>query len=451
MSGLDLIIANGTVIDPESKTSAQMNLGIKAGKIAYLGKDLPQCSRIIDVHDYIVTPGFIDIHAHEDIYVETGKDFYPLPVETAKALLHTGVTTMVGGNCGLGVFPTGPFLEKAQKSSLSCNYVSLIGYITLREMLGIDKYVSATAEQINKMAEMVKEGLSEGALGVSFGLQYAPGISLQEFIEISKIVKEHDKLVAVHMRYDYPAKAWETVQEVITVAQKTGVRIQISNLAANVYGGDNLDKVLALLRSCNERGLDVRADTYPYNAWATSLKSSVFDDGVENFNFNLEDIEILTGPHAEKRCTAKLFSELRESREDTMVACHNAIPQNDLEKCLISPLVSICSDGQLYRDEHGNIKGHPRSAGSPARFIGEYVRNKGLLSLDEAVRKLTLEPAERLKLSSKGRLQVGADADITIFDYQEIIDRSSFGINVCASPPSGIKYVIVGGQVNLER
>lgn len=450
MNTYDLVILNGTVLDPETKTHAVLNVAIQGEKIACVGPEIPQGRRVINAAGLVVAPGFIDIHAHEDSLTFSSTGEYPLPTETSAALLHTGVTTMIGGNCGFGAFPVGTYLQAVEKAALPLNYYTLAGYISLRHQLGIDNYQSASEKEIAKLLVLVEQGLQEGALGVSFGLQYAPGISTREVIAAAGIVKKYDKIIAVHMRYDYPQKAIETVKEIIEVAEKTGVSVQISHLPANVYGGDNLERVLELLEQCNQKGMDIRADAYPYNVWATSLKSSVFDQGVENFNFSLQDIEILTGPHAEKRCTAELFAELRNQEEDTLVACHNAMPPEDLERAIRSPLVSIGSDGQLCKDENGDIKGHPRSAGSPARLLGEFVRKRKLIDLDEAIRKITLEPANRLQLSPKGRLQQGKDADITIFDFNEITDRSRFGINVCALPAGGIKYVIVQGKTAWE-
>lgn len=450
INNMDLVILNGLVVDPESHLQQTINIGIKDGRIAQLSKEKLKGAQVIDAVGLIVAPGFIDLHAHEDLLspVEREKS---LPLETAKVLLHTGVTTMVGGNCGISAFPIKEQLKAVAQAQLPLNYYTLVGYITLRYLLGLGIYEQASGEQIRQLQVLVEEALSQGALGVSFGLQYAPGITTQEVIAVSEVVKKYDKFISVHMRYDYPQKALDAVQEMIKVAEITGVRIQISHLAANVYGGDNLKQALVLMEECHQQGMDIKADMYPYDAWATSLQSAVFDEGVDNFNFTWGDIEILTGPYAEQRCTAKLFAQLRKEKEDIAVVCHKAIPSEDLEAALSHPLVCLGSDGQMRRDSCGNLQGHPRSAGSPARLIGEYVREKKLLSLEEAISKLTLKPAERLKLNSKGRLQQGKDADITIFNLAKIAEQSRFGDNVCALPARGITHVLVGGRVVYEN
>ena len=446
VKNMDLVIQNGLVIDPETHLQQKMSIGIKDGRIVQLSKEKLQGNQVIEATGLIVAPGFIDLHAHEDSLSPTEGE-KTLPLETAKALLHTGVTTMVGGNCGISAFSIKKQLEVVEQDQPPLNYYTLVGYITLRYLLNIGIYEQASEEQISQLKLMVDEALSQGALGVSFGLQYAPGIATREVIAISEIVKKHDKFIAVHMRYDYPQRALEAVQEMVKVAEITGVKIQISHLAANVYGGDNLKQALAIMEKCYQQGMDIKADMYPYDAWATSIKSAVFDEGVDNFNFTWEDIEILTGLYAEQRCTAELFGQLRKQKEDTSVVCHQAIPSEDLELALSHSLVCLGSDGQIRKDRSGNLQGHPRSAGSPARLIGKYVRGKKLLSLAEAISKLTLKPAERLNLPNKGRIQQGKDADITIFDFTEIREQSRYGDNVCVLPARGIAYVLVGGKV----
>mgnify|MGYP000938785094 CR=1 FL=1 len=448
MDIFDLVLLNGTVIEPETKVHANLNVGIRGSTIACIEREALVGKKTVDCTGMMVTPGFIDIHSHEDsLAFSDNPQNSPLPLETSIALLRTGVTTMIGGNCGFGGYPIGTYLERVRKAEIHLNYFTLIGYVSLRHRLNIDNYRSADGKEINRLLAMVERALQDGALGVSFGLQYAPGISTSEVIAVSEVVKRHGKFIAVHMRYDYPEKALETVGEITEVVEKTGVSAQISHLPANVYGDNNLENALKLLEYYNENGFDIKADAYPYNAWATTIKSAVFDEGVGNYNFLFEDIEILTGPYAGKRCNPDLFHKLRNQQEDTHVACHNAMPLRDLERALAHPLVYIGSDGQLCRDEKGNIMGHPRAAGSHSRFIGRFVREKKLVDIDLAIEKMTFGPAKKLNLPRKGRLQEGKDADICVFDFNQIADRSNFGVNTCALPAAGIKYVIVNGKI----
>jgi N-acyl-D-amino-acid deacylase len=316
----------------------------------------------------------------------------------------------------------------------------------LRAAVGLDNYGEASPSQIAQMKALTLVALDEGAVGVSFGLQYAPGTSFAEFIALAGAAAEKSKFIAVHMRHDTPPKAIETVQEVIAACRISGAALQISHLAANVYGGNNLDEAVRLLAGS---GIDFTADMYPYNVWATGLKSAVFDNGFDDFNFGVEDLEILSGPRAGQRCTGESFRELRLAEEETAVACHNAIPMADVEEAYKLPFVCVGSDSHLTVDG-GKAKGHPRSAGSPARFLREFVREKKLISLPEGIKKLTLIPAKRCALSRKGRVQEGCDADLCLFDPLTITDKAGFGPETCALPPTGIKCVIVAGRVAYE-
>lgn len=462
MNNYDLVINGGKVIDVESKTDDVINIGIERGVIKLLSQEKLKGRKEVNASGLIVAPGFIDIHTHEDSIKLSGLDdqdySFPVSIETSKVFLRTGVTTMIGGNCGFSAYPIGPYLDKITKNKISINYGTLLGYNSLREIIGIDdRYEGATKKQIEKLKNMVEKEISNRALGVSFGLELSPGIATAEVIEISKIVKKFGKFIAVHMRYEYPQRALEAVEEMVEVARETGVRIEISHLAPMVYGKDEgknvLEEALFLIHEAVDEGLDISADTYPYDASATSIKSAVFDEGwVNKYNYTYKDIEILTGPHNGRRCTPELFDSLRAEDKDTMVACHNAIPIDDVRRAIQDPLVCIISDGQMIKDPlTGDLNGHPRSAGTPAKLIGDIVREKKWINLKEAINKLTLIPAKRLKLSNKGRLQEGKDADITIFNLEKIIDKSKFGKNICASPPEGIEYVIINGDIACEK
>jgi len=459
MNGYDLTINGGKVIDIESKTDDIINIGIEGGMIKSLSQEKLKGKKEIDASGLVVTPGFIDIHTHEDSLKISGlgDQNYSLPIETSKVFLRTGVTTMIGGNCGFSAYPVKPYLNKIIKNKLPINYGTLIGYNVLREIIGIDKYKNATKNQIEKLRNMAEEEITSGALGVSFGLEYSPGIATAEVIEISKIVKKFGKYIAVHMRYSSSQRALENVREMVEVARETGVRVEISHLTSNVCGKDNrknvLEEALLLIHEAVDEGLDISADVYPYDAWATSIKSAVFDkEWIDKSNFSYKNIEILTGTHAGERCTPELFDSLRAEDKDTFVAGHNDIPLNDIRRAIQDPLVCIISDGQMTKDPlTGDLNGHPRSAGTPAKLIGNIVREKKWISLKEGISKLTLIPAKRLKLSDKGRLQEGKDADIVIFNLEKIIDKSKFGVNICASPPEGIEYVIINGDVAYEK
>ncbi len=443
----DLTITNGRVIDPETGTDDFLNVGVKNGKIAAISREELKGKQVVDALGCIVAPGFIDIHCHED-----SGGINSAPIETAKTLMRAGVTTMVGGNCGGSPYPIGSYLARVNEIRLPINYVMLAGYNSLREQLGIDKYRAATDFELEQLKKMADSALQEGAVGISLGLQYAPGVSTKEAIEMGKIVAQHNGFIAVHLRYDYPRSALEGLKEMGKVAAKSKVRVQISHIAANIYkmhqNKRNIQEALNLIERWSEQGLKVKADTYPYNAWGGSVKSTIFDENYyREYTFTYEDCEILAGPLSGQRLSEELFNQLRKQERDTKVACHNAMPMEDVKEALKHPFVCVGSDGSVSFDvATGKYSGHPRCAGTTAKFL-QMVREEGLVDLVTAIRKLTFDPAVMINLPSKGRLQEEKDADITVFNFDTISDQSRFGNNVCVLPSEGICHVIYAGKV----
>ena len=439
----DLCINAVRAIDPETGLDTVLNIGLKDGRIAALGTDAMPAVRELNGEGLIAAPGFIDIHAHED--TSTLKETQPsLPVQTAQCALKTGYTTIITGNCGMSYLSVAQYEKSVKERHLPIDCKTLIGNVALRHLVGLGNYDKAAPKQIERMVMLCREAFHEGAVGVSFGLQYAPGTLYEEAKALFEVAAQFNKYAAVHMRYDFPSKALETVEEVVSLAETTGAKLQISHLSANVYGDDNIKKAAHRIAASPA---DITCDVYPYNVWATSVRSAVFDDGFKNFNFDVTDLEILTGNYAGQYCTPLLFEQLRTAQHDVMVACHNAMPIEDVEAAYQLPFVMVGSDGQMETTPAGVVLGHPRGAGSPAKFLREFVREKRLFPLQEGIKKLTLLPADRCGFSSKGRLQVGCDADIVLFDFNTIAEKAAFGPNVCAAPPIGIACVIVGGEV----
>nr|WP_312578527.1 amidohydrolase family protein [Sedimentibacter sp.] len=439
----DLCIKNARVIDTKNFIDEILNIGITKNKISILTKGELCAFDYIQADGCVACAGFIDIHTHEDT-IDTEGIGCDLPIQTAQSSLMTGCTTIVTGNCGLSNYPVSEYYNKVKEANIMINCYTCIGNVTLRHLVGLDNYTAAGKEQIEKMKNLASKSLDEGAVGISFGLQYAPGTTFEELLALFSVAAQKDKYVCVHMRYDFPERAVETVSEVVSAAERTNVSLQISHLAANVYGNDNIKKAAEIIKNSKA---NISADVYPYNVWATSIKSAVFDDGFKNFNFNVEDVEILSGDLSGQFCTEEIFNSLRSSEEDTSVACHNAMPISDVQEAYKLPFVFVASDGQLKRDENGIVKGHPRGSSTPAEFLHKFVREENLMSLNEAINKLTYMPAKKCNFINKGSIASGDDADITIFNFNEIEERANFGENKCAIPPNGIKYVIAGGKI----
>jgi N-acyl-D-amino-acid deacylase len=456
----DVVIKNARVIDPETGLDEVLNVGAAGGKIAAVTREDISGREEIDGAGCVLAPGFIDIHTHEE-QAETvpGTKFgageprpYRIPRVVAKCLARCGVTTVLGGNCGGSNYPIGSYLEAVKEANLPTTCLTLVGAGTLREQVGLGNYDEASPAQILAMSSLALRALDEGAAGISFGLQYAPGTSFSELAALAGLAAERGKFFAVHMRYDMPGRAVETVKEVLAAAKITGAALQISHYAANVYGrgadgSGNIEKTSRMIEDARASGLDVAADMYPYDAWATGLKSAVFDNGFDAFTFGPENRELLAGPLAGQYCTMELFEKLRadKSSPDMPVACHGAVPEEDLDAVYRLPWVSVGSDAIMAVNSEGRIMCHPRAAGTPARFLRVFYREKKLLSLPEAVRRLTLLPAQRLGLAKKGRIQEGCDAYLCLFDPETIADRADYAMDKCALPPVGVKAVIAGG------
>jgi N-acyl-D-amino-acid deacylase len=451
VADFDLVIAGARVLDPETGRDEILNTGISGGSISALTAYPIRGARTIEGRGLVLAPGFIDIHTHED-FREGQDSAFRIPRETALCALRTGNTTIVGGNCGESNYPVGAYLDALEGEALPINCLTLAGNCTLRKILGLDNYDTASPAQIAAMTDLARAAMDEGALGISFGLQYAPGTSFAELLALCGAARERGKFFAVHMRCDIPGRAVESVEELIAAARITGAGLQISHYAANVYGaakngGGNIEITARLIE---DSGADILADMYPYDTWATGIRSAVFDNGFDDFNFSVTDLEILSGPLAGQYCTREIFDKLRAAPQETAVACHNAIPMQDIEAVYRLPFVCLGSDAIMAVSPDGRKKGHPRAAGSPARFLREFVREKKLFSLMEGIRKLTLIPARRLGLGRKGRLREGYDADLCLFDPETISDRAAYGMDVCALAPSGIRAVIVGGKTAYE-
>ncbi len=441
----DLCIYNAYVMDPMSGMERKGAIIVQDGKIAGFSEERTEAKTMIDACGLVLCPGFIDVHTHEDSYSSLTSCM--LPAEIAQAELKTGVTMIITGNCGMSSPDPEEYYQGIRDMQLPIHCKMLIGNATLRRLAGLGSYDKADMHQISQMADQCREAFRKGAIGISFGLQYDPGTSFEEERVLCKVAAEEGLIMAVHMRYDYPKKAKETLGEMLCLAKETGVRMQLSHIAANLYGEGILEWADREIRSS---GCQIGCDMYPYNVWATVLQSAVFDNGFENFNFGPEDLEILNGDHAGEYCTKELFNELRKFPSDIKVACHNAMPMIDVERAFRLPYCMIGSDGQFHRDEKNLLHGHPRGAGSPARFLREFVREKKLFPLMEGLRRLTSLPAEQFSLKGKGTLQTGADADLVLFDPDRISDKAEFGTDVCGKPPVGIACVVVDGEIKYD-
>lgn len=437
---LDIKIFNGKIIDVEHRKIIDGDIGIKDGKILYVGKVLVEANIEINAEGKYISPGFIDIHMHEEDFSLTGKQEFDI----SQTMLNMGVTTCVIGNCGNNRQTIQEMHNFIREKGNPVNYMSYIGHNFLRKEAGnTDINKKSSKEQIKKMQFMVKYAVDFGAIGVSYGLEYCPGIDIEEAVEITKEIEgRKDLLLSAHYRKD-SIHALDSIREMAAMGRQANIPFQISHISSlSAFG--NMKEALKLIDDYVNEGLDLQADAYPYDAFSTYIGSAVFDDGCfELWNKSYDAIMLTEDPFKGVRCDQKLFEKARRDYPE-MLAVAYVMNEKEILEALNHPLVMVASDG-IYR----NHSGHPRGAGTFPRVLGRFVRDEGVMEFFDAMYKMTLMPAKRLKLKSKGMLKEGYDADIVIFDYDKIIDNATF--HAPQDKPSGIEYVIINGKVAVEK
>jgi dihydroorotase len=384
---------------------------------------------VIDVKGLVVAPGFIDLHSHgqtPEAYAFKAAD---------------GVTTAL--EMEVGVAPVASWYAQREGKSL-VNFGATSGHIPARMAVMHDSGTllphdaaanrAATPDEVRKTRDLVRQGLDEGALGIGFGIAYVPKATREEILDLFQLAADRREPCYVHVRFGGPVEpgAEDAVQEVIADAAATGAALHIVHVTS--VGLRQTPTLLRMIRGSRARGLDVTTEAYPYNAGMTDIASAIFDEGWQAHQGGISYGDLQWAATGE-RLTAETFAKYR--KQGGMVAIH-AIPEEVVRLALADPMVMIASDGIIQ-----NGKGHPRAAGTYARVLGRYVREQRLLTLMEALRKMTIMPAERASLSNKGRIQTGADADITVFDPARVIDRATF--ENPAQYSEGIPYVLVNG------
>ena len=431
------LIYGGHVIDPANRVDGKLNLLVENGKIIWVGTGKPEAGQLIDATGKIVTPGFVDIHLHEDPVVD-GK-IQPCIFHMA---LKQGVTTVVGGNCGINVHDPVEYLNMVDRDGAAVNVALFAGHEYCRKAAGAeDIYAKATEEERVQMVKYIQAALEGGCVGVSFGLRYVPGADKDEFFRAAACCREDKKLIASHVRDDADA-IFEAIDEFCAAGVEYGLPVQISHIGS-MGGFGQMAGVLQQIDAYKLNGLDIMLDCYPYFAFSTRLGTPTYDPGwLDRYHCGYEVLEFCEGKYKGQRATAETFAEMRRDFPECITVCH-VMKEADIRLAFRHPNVMLASDGLV-----NNGQGHPRAAGSFARFLKEFARG-GTLSLYQAVEKMTAIPANRLRLENKGRLNVGADADITIFDYEKVTDNATFAQP--ALEPEGIETVLIGGEIALEK
>ena len=431
----DLVILHGRVMDPESSLDAVRNVGISGGKIRAISEQELRGKQIIEAKGLVVAPGFIDLHEH-------GQE-----PRNYQFQARDGVTTSLELEAGAADVDKW-YADRERKALI--NFGVSVGHIPVRMKVmhdpgtflptGDAAHREATTEELHQIDQAIQHGLRRGALAVGMGINYTAAASHDEILQVFRIAAAANASVHVHLRHaglKEPTTGLVGLQEVIADASATGAPLHVVHITS--MGLRNTPTLLAVIKGSRAHGLDVTTECYPYTAGSTALESAIFDEGwQERQGITYKDVQwTKTG----ERLTAETFAKYR--KEGGVVVIFS-IPEEVVRETVGDPSVMVASDGMPLTGS----KVHPRGQATFARVLGHYVREEKALSLMAALRKMTLLPAERLEkrapaFREKGRVRIGADADITIFDPEEVVDKATFDDPL--QPSAGIPFVLVDG------
>jgi N-acyl-D-aspartate/D-glutamate deacylase len=427
----DLVIANGRVIDPETGFFDLANVGVRDGLIASVSAEPLEGARVIDATGLVVSPGFVDLHEHGQ-----SEEAYAL-------MVRDGVTTAL--ELEVGTPDVEAFYAERDGGQL-VNYGVSVGHIGARMAvlgdpgdflpMGVGGSGSASPDQIDEMERRLREGLDQGALAVGLGSAYTPGAEMAEIERMFRIAAEYGAAAHIHMRGGLAG-----LDSTLAAARSAGVALHVVH--ANSSAGADIDAFLAGIQAARDAGQDVTTETYPYGAGMTEITSALFDDWESWPDARFGDHQLVsTGARLDRAS----FGAARAAGGTVII---HSRTEEMTRAAVASPLTMIASDGYVE-----NGRGHPRTSGSYAKVLGRYVREEGLLTLDDAIAKMTIMPARRMEsrapdFARKGRLQVGMDADITVFDPDEVIDRATY--EDATIPSLGIPYVLVNGVLVVDE
>jgi N-acyl-D-aspartate/D-glutamate deacylase len=438
----DLVLEGGRVMDPETGLDAVRNIGIRDAKIARISTEALSGRRVIHAAGLVAAPGFIDLHQH-------GQD-----MESQRAKALDGVTTAL--ELEIGAPDVAQFLKAKEGRSL-IHYGAAASHVAARSLVfgtplppgeilpksGVATEQPASAEQIQRIEDRLRSELDAGGLAIGMGIQYTPGATRLEVIDMFRLAAERKLPVYTHVRSSgrvEPGSSIESVSEVIAASAITGASLHIVHINSSCLR--DAPECLSMVEGARARGLDVTTEAYPYIAGMTFINSAVFNPGwQEKQGIGYGDLVL---PNTGEHLTKERFDALHNSTTpQTVLIFSNS--QEALDKVIPHPLVMIASDG---------IPGHPRNAGTYSRVLAQYVREKGTITLMDALRKMSLMPAEMLERSTpaarrKGRLQEGADADIVVFDPATITDRATFEKPM--EPSVGVRYLSVAGTLVVDE
>ena len=478
----DLVIKNARIVDGSGNPWYRADIGIKNGRIARIGRIVvADRGKAIDAADQIAAPGFIDVHTHVE-------SIYSLP--SAENFIRMGVTSLVTGNCGTSVTDVAEFFNRMKQTPLAINLATLIAHGSVRrKIVGLDDR-APTPDELQKMEALVDQAMKDGAVGLSTGLIYVPGTyaKTDEIVDLARVTARYGGLYATHMRNE-GEKVADAIKESIQIGEQAGLPVEISHFKISnkkLWGQSPM--TIGLVRAARARGLMVTVDQYAYTASSTSLDSRLptwlraggldeamkrladpatrqrvideMKEGLKRSGFKDYSYAMVASYGPDKSFNGKSIAEITKtvrgksdikSQIEQILAMYEAggagmvyhgMSEDDVQRIMSEPFTMIASDSGVRQLDESVP--HPRGYGNNVRVLGRYVRELHLISLEDAIRKMTSLPAQTFGFRDRGLLREGFAADLVIFDDKTVADRATFD-----NPhqfPNGITYVIVNGE-----
>lgn len=483
----DVIIRNGKIIDGTGNSWFYGDVAVKDGKIISIGKLSGwKAAKVIDATGMIVAPGFIDVHTH----IEDDEARNPL----ASNFIYDGVTTVITGNCGASNIDIKRYFKYLDSLRLSVNVASLIGHNDVRKQVMGRANRIATDAEIRKMEAIVEQAMKDGAVGLSTGLIYIPGTysGTDEIVRLAKTAAKYNGVYATHMRDEADSVVY-AIDEALHIGRQAKIPVQISHFKiSGQHNWGNSKKTLGMIYAARQEGIEVTIDQYPYTASSTGLSTLLPDellaDGqdsikarlarpelrkyaidymlrklkkrkLKHFSYavvayyradttlngkSIEEINRIKGKKHKAKHEAETIIEMMEQGGASMVL--HGMSEDDVRYIMKYPFNMFASDASIRVWQQGSP--HPRGYGTNARILGRYVREQNLLTLEEAIRRMTSLPAQKFRLKHRGLLKEGFAADIVVFDEKTVTDLSTFDKPHQYS--TGFQYVLVNGSITLE-
>lgn len=483
----DLVIRHGRVVDGTGNPAYFADVAVKDGRIAGIGRIAGEARTEIDAQGLIVAPGFIDVHTHADDVAEMPR---------AENFVRMGVTTVVAGNCGGSTLDVAKFFRAIEQTNVAVNVATLVGHNDVREKaMGGSFDRAPTAEELGKMKALVEQAMKDGAVGLSTGLIYLPGVfsKAEEIVELAKVAAAYDGIYTSHMRHE-DSEIYLALDEVFRVAREAHIRAEVSHIKlSGPTAWGQASRVLAYLEQAHAQGLDITQDQYAYTASSTVLRQLIpetaFDGGRKKF------MERMADPEQKAKIAAEMKQNLRsKGREDfsyaVIASCKSdqsldglnlvqaaktrrgasslddqvetildleqhggasgvfhGMSEEDLQTFMRHPNTMVACDSGVRK--FGEGVPHPRGYGNNARVLARYVRELKVLRLEDAIRRMTSLPASTFHFQGRGELRPGNWADIVVFDAEKVQDTATY-----ESPhhyAAGIPYVLVNGVVVIKN